>query len=53
MRAPTLSSDEILNMAEVGLKLISDAEMYLSFKEGMRGDAFYILKMYSQANNKY
>ena len=37
-------------MAKVELELISDANMYLFFKKGMRGE---ISTRYSKANNKY
>ena len=35
--APTLSWDAMLNIRKVELKLISDTDMYLFFKKGMRG----------------
>ena len=43
----------MLNMAEVELELISDADMYLLFEKGMRGGVSYISKRYSKANKKY
>ena len=35
------------------LELISDADMYLLFKKGIRGGVSYIPKRYSKANSKY
>ena len=38
---------------KVELELFSDATMYLLFEKGLIGDASYISKRYSKANNKY
>ena len=43
----------MLNMTKVDLELISDAEMYLFFKKGMRGRVSYISKRYSKVSNMY
>ena len=43
----------MLNVAEVKLELISDADMYLLFEKSMKCGASYISKRYSKANNKY
>ena len=43
----------MLNMTKVELELISDADMYLFYKKGMRGGVSYISKSHSRANNKY
>ena len=43
----------MLNMTKDKLELMSDADVYLFFKKGMRARAFDISKRYSKANNKY
>ena len=43
----------MLNMTKVDLELISDAEMHLFFKKGMRGRVSYIAKRYSKVSNMY
>ena len=53
LRAPALSWDAVLRMAKNELELMSDADMYLYFEEGMRGGVPYISKRYSKANNQY
>ena len=53
LSAPALSWDTILNMTKVELELISDADIYLSFKKGMGSGVSYIFTTYSKANNKY
>ena len=40
-------------MTKIEPELISDDDMYLFFEKGMRGGVSYILKRYSNANNKY
>ena len=45
--------DELLQMTEIELELISDTEMYLFVKKGMREGISYISKRFSKANNKY
>ena len=47
------SLDRMLNMTKVKLELISDPDMYIFFKKGMRGGVSYISNRYSKANNKY
>ena len=42
-----------LGCSALRLKLISDADIYLFFKNSMRGGVSYIYKRYSKANNKY
>ena len=53
LSAPDLSWDTMLNMTKLELEFISDADMYLFFENGMRGELSYISERYSQANNKY
>ena len=43
----------MLNMTKVELERISNVDMYLFFKKGMRPGVSYISKKYSQANSKY
>ena len=43
----------MLKMTEIVLELISNIDMYLFFKKGMRGGISYIAKSFSKANNKY
>ena len=43
----------MLNMTKVDLELISDAEMYLFFKKGVRDRVSYISKRYSKVSNMY
>ena len=43
----------MLKMTGVKLENISDIEMHLSIKKGLRGGISYIAKRYSEANNKY
>ena len=50
---PRLCCDAILKMAEIELELISDIDMYLFIKKGMKGSIYYIAKRYNKANNKY
>ena len=52
LSAPALSWNTMLNMTKFELKLISDADMYLFFRKGMRGGASYISNRYSESNNK-
>ena len=40
------------NMTKVELELVSDYDMYLLFKKGMRDRVSYISKTYSKASNK-
>ena len=53
LSAPALSWDTIINMTKVELELISDADIYLSFKKGMGGGVSYIFTRYCKANSKY
>ena len=43
----------MLNMAKVGLELITDPEIYIFFEKGMRGGVSYISNRYSETNNNY
>ena len=43
----------MLSLTKVKLERISDADMYLLFKKGMRGAVSYISKRYSKANINY
>ena len=51
--APSVSWDAILNITNVELELISNADMYLFFKKGMEGGVSGVSKIYIKANNKY
>ena len=51
--SPGLSCDAMLKMTGIKLDLISDIDMHLFIKKGMRGGISYISKSYSKANNKY
>ena len=53
LSAQSLSWDAMLNMTKIQLELISDFDMYLFFKNGMRGGVSYISKVYSKVNNEY
>ena len=44
---------DVLILANVLEKLISEADQYFFFEKGMRGRVPYISKRYSKANNKY
>ena len=43
----------MLNMKKVKLELISDPDMYIFFKKGMRGEVSKISNRYNKANNNY
>ena len=43
----------MLNMTKIKLQIISDPDMYICFKKGMRGGVSYIFNKYSKSNNKY
>ena len=43
----------MLEITEVELELISEINMHLFIKKGMRGGMPYISKRFSKANNKY
>ena len=51
--SPGLSWDAMLKLTRVKLEKISDIEMYLFIKKGLRGGISYIAKRYARANNKY
>ena len=53
LSAPDLSWDAILKMTKVELQVITDSDMYICFKKGMRGGVSYISNRYSKINNKY
>ena len=53
MSAPGLPWDAMVSMAKIELEILSDADMYLFFDEGMRSRVSYVSKRYSKANNKY
>ena len=42
----------MLKMTGIELELISDIDMHLFIKKGMRGGISYIVKKFSKANNK-
>ena len=52
-RAPGLSWDAMLKMANIKLELIPDPDLYIFFGKGMRGGISYISNKYSKANSKY
>ena len=49
-RGPGLSWDAMLKMTGIELDLISDNDMHLFVKKGIRGGIYYIAKRYSKAN---
>ena len=51
--SPGLSWDAMLKMTGVKLEKISETDMYLFIKKGLRGGISYIAKRYARANNKY
>ena len=51
--SPGFSWDAMLKMTRIELGLISDIDMYLFIKKGMRGGISCITKKYSIANSKY
>ena len=53
LSAPALIWDAMLNMTKIKLELISDPDIYIFFKKGMRGGFSYISYRYSKAKNKY
>ena len=53
LSAPALSSDAMLSMTKVELKLISNTDMYLFFEKSIKGGVSYIPKRYINANSKY
>ena len=52
-RAPGLSWDAMLKMANIKLEFIPDPDLYIFFGKGMRGGISYISNKYSKANSKY
>ena len=53
LSALVLTWDEMLNMVENELELVSDADLCLLFENGIRGRVSYISKRYSKAKIKY
>ena len=51
--SPGLSWDAMLKKTKVILELLSDYDMLLMFKKGIRGGVSMISKRYAKANNKY
>ena len=43
----------MLNVTKVELELVSDLDMYIFFKKGMRGGVSYISNRSSKVNKKY
>ena len=50
--SPRLSWDVILKMTGMKLEKISDIDMYLFIKKGLRGGISYTAKRYARGNNK-
>ena len=48
-----LSWDSMIKTTKIELEVVSDIDMCLFFKKGMRGDISYIAKRFNKANNKY
>ena len=48
-----LTCDAMVKISGVGLKNISDIDMYLFIEKGLKGGISCIAKRYSEANNKY
>ena len=48
-----LGMDAMLKVTGVEIELLTDPDMYLFFKEGIRGGVSSAMKRYSKANNKY
>ena len=53
LNVPALSWDAMLDMTEVELELLSDAGMFIFFKNGVRVGVCYIFDRYGKANNNY
>ena len=51
--ASALKWDAMINMTKAELELISGADVYLFFEEGIRGGVSYISKRYDKPNNDY
>ena len=51
--SPGLSWDAMLKMTGAKFEKVSDIDMYLFIKKGLRGGISYISKRYAKANNKY
>ena len=51
--SPGLSWDAMLKMTGVKLEKISDIDMYLFIKKGLRGGISYTAKRYARATNKH
>ena len=51
--SPGLDWDTMLKMTGVELEKISNIDMYLFIEKGLKGGISYIVKRYSEANNKY
>ena len=53
LSAPVLSWDAMLNTTKVELEPISDANLYLLYRKGMRAGVSFISKRYSKYNKKH
>ena len=51
--AASLAMDGMLKVTRVEIELLTDPDMYLFFKEGIRGGVSSAMKTYLKANNKY
>ena len=52
-RSPGLSWDAMLNMTDIKLVLITDADMFQFIEKGMIGRVSYMANRYGKTNNKY
>ena len=50
---PWFSSDTMLKMTNIKLKLMTNVDMFQFIEKGMHGGASYIANRYGKANNKY
>ena len=51
--SPRVAGNAILKKTGVKLELLSDLEIFMFFKQAMRGGIYSITHRYAKANNKY